>query len=173
MKAISGLKLGLIAALLTGSVVACAPAQAGERTTDEGSAAPTTASLASVGTAAATPDLTPTHEATATVPTETAVQAAERFAAAMVSGDLTALTLSFAPAGLAQARLLASQNGVEGAGEVSAAAIHSARELADPVPTWEVVLAISATDESFLNTRWRWFDSVGWRIVGLEPGSAG
>ncbi len=92
----------------------------------------------------------------------------------MVSGDLTALTLSFSPAGLTQARVLASQSGVEGADGVTDARIHSATKLPDPTPTWDVVLALSTAEgESFLSTRWRWFIGGGWRIIGLQSGSPG
>ena len=160
---------GLTIVLLAGVLVACAPAEAGERPTPKVAA-----------TAAMTPGVTTTGPTTATVahpttqpaPSQTALEAASTFADAMVSGDLTALTLSFSPTGLAQARSLASQSGVEGAGGVTSAKIHSAVQLSDATPTWDIVLALSAEEgDSSLSTRWRWFPGAGWRIVALEPGS--
>lgn len=98
-------------------------------------------------------------------------EAADRFASALVSGDLTAVTLSFAPSGLAGARALVDQTGARGIGHFDAASVET-RAASDDTAEWEFVFSLSSVrGESRLWTQWRWFPDVGWRITAVRPQS--
>lgn len=127
--------------------------------------------------ATATAEVTPTEAAISSQaspqrkPAATAIEAAQAFADALVSGDLTALTLSFAPAGLMQARALAEQSASDGP-RIGSASIHSSEEIGGQPPAWSITFVVltEAGVESYFGTRWQAFPDVGWRIVSLDTG---
>jgi|GEM_PF-6819243 len=141
-------------------------------------AAPEGQPSASPASATATPETGPTETTVATQvspqrePAATALEAARAFADALVSGDLTALTLSFAPAGLMQARELAARSGNDSP-QVASADIHASERLGGQPEGWTITFVVQsdAGDESYFETRWQAFPDVGWRIVSLDTGN--
>lgn len=148
--------------LCAGAMAACAPAAAEEPS----SVATSVSTLAARGEGAEPPQLARTPEVDA--PQGAPDEAADRFASALVSGDLTAVTLSFAPSGLAGARALVDQTGARGIGHFEAASVETL-VVSDDAAQWEIVFALSSVrGESRLWTQWRWFPDAGWRITAVR-----
>lgn len=150
----------------------------------EGASPASDAALTSEATATASATVEPTEVASpiaakadsgtvsvsSVTPTEPVEAAATRFGAALVSGDLTALTLAFAPSGLIQARALAAQAGDAAEQEIVAATIASVEPTPGATGSYIVRYALETpAGPGSLGTRWQWLPA-GWRIVGIEPG---
>ena len=150
-------------ALCAGVLAACSPTAAEEPSS---LAALESTALAAPGPNVAPPEANARREATA--PLGTPAEAAEVFASALVTGDLTAVTLSFAPSGLAEARALVDRNGATGISHFDAASVHAVEEVDSDEAQWDIVFALSSSrGDSKLWTRWQWFEGVGWRIAAL------
>lgn len=101
------------------------------------------------------------------VPIGTPAEAANVFASALVTGNLTAATASFAPSGLDEARRLIERNGVQGISHFNSASVRSLNEV-NGGGQWDVVFTLSSSrGESQIWTRWHWFEEVGWRIAAV------
>ncbi len=95
--------------------------------------------------------------------------AADAFAAALLAHDLTGLTTSFSPGGLAQAQALTAGTGSQRAEGVTAARVASMRDLDVPEGRWEVYLDVTGQrGDVQLRTIWQWYEVSGWRIAAIE-----
>lgn len=95
-------------------------------------------------------------------------EAADLFAHALRTHDLTGLALSFSPGGLAQAQALTARIGSQRGDGVTDAQVSTVRELG-PDGRWEVYLDVDGRlGKVQLRTTWEWFHAAGWRIVAIE-----
>ena len=151
--------LVLCASLLVG----CAESQA-EAAADEQHPLARAAAPAAPAAPAAT-EMAPPMTAT----TEALEVAADKFAQALLTHDLTGLTMAFSPGGLAQAQALTAETGTQRGDGITAASVATFRDLKVPERRWEVYLDITGKrGDVQLRTVWQWFDTSGWRIVAIE-----
>ena len=118
---------------------------------------------------AATEMLPPPATVAGNADTDALERAADVFAHALATHDLTGMTMSFTPGGLAQAQALTAETGTQRGEGITAASVATFRDLNAPEQRWEVYLDVTGKrGDVQLRTVWQWFDASGWRIVAIE-----